>query len=469
MDAVTESAEDPYDVIVVGGGLAGLAAAWDLRTRRVLVLEADGRVGGRLYSMPRDPYWLNLGAGVFSSTPSPVRALVDEMGLHTREIPGSTSAVALGGRIVKSGPIETYPFRLPIPLAARASLIGAGIKLRRAVREYHRLGRVSGSESPAEADDRVAAFRSDLTFAEFLGRIHPDVDALMRATAANRIGAELETISANGAIGSFAYQWSGKRSLLNHNLVGGSSRLPETMAERLGGRVRTSARVTRVRPDQKGVTVSYVHDREERSVRTRAVVVATPADIARDIIDGLPSNVHRALGEIRYGPAVLASILTRETGPMPYDDIYAMITPKASSTVFINVASSVRDSKGRRPGGSVLMYSGGDAARSLLTADDARIETELTGAFSSIFPQAEPYIDEVVVQRWERIVPFAHPGRHLLKTDLDTNLVRVALAGDYLGSWGNMEAAVSSGQEAARRVAAVVEGDPPALAARTSS
>ncbi|CAN5132701.1 hypothetical protein BH09ACT13_BH09ACT13_12300 [soil metagenome] len=38
------------DVVVVGAGIAGLAAAWSLRDRDVLVLEAEDRVGGRMKS-----------------------------------------------------------------------------------------------------------------------------------------------------------------------------------------------------------------------------------------------------------------------------------------------------------------------------------------------------------------------------------------------------------------------------------
>jgi len=58
------------DAVIVGGGIAGLASAWDLRNRDILVLEASDRLGGRIRSETRDPYWLNLGAHVFSG---PVR------------------------------------------------------------------------------------------------------------------------------------------------------------------------------------------------------------------------------------------------------------------------------------------------------------------------------------------------------------------------------------------------------------
>jgi oxygen-dependent protoporphyrinogen oxidase len=86
-----------------------------------------------------------------------------------------------------------------------------------------------------------------------------------------------------------------------------------------------------------------------------------------------------------------------------------------------------------------------------LARDDAAIEAELTTAFERIFPPARGHVCEAVVQRWQRVVPFAHPGRHRIQPDLETDLGRVVLAGDYLGSWGNMEAAVESGISAAAR------------------
>ena len=54
--------EGRYEAVIVGAGIAGLTAGWTLRDRKILALEATDRVGGRMRSEPRGPYWLNLGA-----------------------------------------------------------------------------------------------------------------------------------------------------------------------------------------------------------------------------------------------------------------------------------------------------------------------------------------------------------------------------------------------------------------------
>ena len=53
------------DAIVIGGGIAGMSAAWRLRHSDVLVLEGSNRIGGRLRSERRGAYWLNWGGHVF--------------------------------------------------------------------------------------------------------------------------------------------------------------------------------------------------------------------------------------------------------------------------------------------------------------------------------------------------------------------------------------------------------------------
>ena len=103
------------DVVIVGGGIAGLSAAWRLRHRDVLLLEAGDRLGGRMRSDPCGRYWLNYGAHLFPGPGSLVDAMARECGLETVPVTGSMMGLAVGSTVVDGGRVETYPLRLPLP------------------------------------------------------------------------------------------------------------------------------------------------------------------------------------------------------------------------------------------------------------------------------------------------------------------------------------------------------------------
>ena len=79
------------DVVVIGGGIAGLAAAWRLRHRDVLLLEASDRQGGRMRSEVRGEYWLNYGAHLFPPPGSIVDGMASECGLETAPVTATVS------------------------------------------------------------------------------------------------------------------------------------------------------------------------------------------------------------------------------------------------------------------------------------------------------------------------------------------------------------------------------------------
>src|SRR3954452_2290608 len=145
-----------HDVVVVGGGIAGLSAAWRLRHRDVLLLEAGDRLGGRMRSDPCGDYWLNYGAHPFPAPGSLVDRMATECSLETVPVTGGMMGLALGDTILEGGRVESYPFRLPLSLRERFAFAKAGVKVKLAVRRY------------GAAENRYE-FENDRSFADFLG------------------------------------------------------------------------------------------------------------------------------------------------------------------------------------------------------------------------------------------------------------------------------------------------------------
>ncbi|MFM9125315.1 MAG: FAD-dependent oxidoreductase [Actinomycetota bacterium] len=173
---------EEHDVVVVGAGIAGLAAGWDLRDLDVVVVEATERPGGRIWSAERGPIWLNLGAHVYGGPDSAVGRLLDETGVQATDVPGSLTAVSYDGHLVSDGPIELYPLRLPFSTSARLEFVRVGLKLRRLVARYAKVARPVAGEDPAVLQQRMLDFMDDASFTDAIGRMSPEVDAFFRCT-----------------------------------------------------------------------------------------------------------------------------------------------------------------------------------------------------------------------------------------------------------------------------------------------
>jgi len=403
------------EVVVVGGGIAGLSAAHALRDRDVVVLEAADRAGGRIHSEPRGENWLNFGAHVFAGESSASGKLLAELGVRAEPVPGRLAAVSLNGKIVSRGPVETLPFRLPMPLRSRFALLRAGLRLRLAVRQYAKIAAVRDGEDAFERQQRLLEFLDDRSFSEFSGPLPEDVDLLFRSTLTRSSG-EPEELAAGYGVGYFHLVWD-KKGGLSRNILGGSGVVIDALRAELSDRMRLGTQVTSVERTHAGVRVEVA---DGRSIEARAAIVATPAYATREIVTDLPAETAAALAAIPYGPYVVGAFLTRETGPMPWDDLYALATPKRSFSMLFNDSLDDED------------------VRDLFLAD-----------LHAVLPATRGLVEEVVIKRWQKGLPFPRVGRSRLQPALTRPLGRVHLAGDYLGTWYT-ETAVQTGLAAAR-------------------
>lgn len=443
------------DVVIVGGGLAGLAAGWRTRQWDAVLLESGDRVGGRIRSERRGPYWLNWGGHVLAGPGSSTDDLLSEVGVTAVAVPGSLTSMSMNGRLIGGGRIETYPFRIPMSMAARAAIAFNGARVGLEVLKYANVVRRRAGESAASRQQRIYDFDNERTFADFVGELPEDAAALF-ATTVTRSGGDMDQISAGAGIGYFSLVWNVGQGL-SRGVVGGPSTLTESVAAALGDRIRLGAEVQEIVHQAESVVVRYRQGGADHEVEGRYVILATPATVSHRVAVDLPAEVREALGAVVYGPHVSAAFLTDETSPRRWDDSYAISCPKRSFAIALNQASIVRATEATRaPGGSIMTFSPAGLGRALLDKSDeeivathlADLEQVLGAGFADSVVEAEP-------ARWPDGSPYCFPGRAKLQPILMRRGSRVFLAGDYLGTLYT-ESAISTGFAAAQEAASLL-------------
>jgi monoamine oxidase len=205
------------DVIVIGAGFAGLAAATELADRGVdvLVVEARDRVGGRVWSDRAGGAVIERGAEFVLDGYDVLRGHAARFGL---ELAGTGMSYYV--REPRGVPCTAEELQAAGRAVARAARQETAGGVRSAAGGGDRLGGPSVAEVVASADLSPAAAEAVLARVE-----------ISAALGADRLSAEVLEHAA-------AFE-----PLPSHRIAGGNQQLAEAMAERLGERVRLGVEV----------------------------------------------------------------------------------------------------------------------------------------------------------------------------------------------------------------------------------
>jgi protoporphyrinogen/coproporphyrinogen III oxidase len=295
------------DVAIVGGGIAGLAAAYELSRRGVsfVLLERSGRAGGVIVSEQVDGYTIDGGPDALLVQKPDAIALCRQLGLGERLVPTRQPRLAYiqrGGRLhaLPAGSVLGIPTRIA-PFLATALFTWAG-KLRMGAEIFVPAKRDDEDESIGAFITRRFGAEATMYLAEpLLAGIHAgDVDRLsMRALFPRFVEDERQYGSLLRAFRRRAQTPSPDGAF--RSLPGGLSEMVEALTRALpADAIRLRTPVTRISADGERFRVDTGAD---GPVLSRAVIAASPAYATASMLRDYDGEIARLCGEIPYASA----------------------------------------------------------------------------------------------------------------------------------------------------------------------
>ncbi len=465
--AVKAEEHEFHEIVIVGGGIAGLSTAYHLPGRDVLVLEKAAEVGGRSISGYRDGYWYAKGTEYVGIPYGALDNIVKGLKIPLLPIAPPMDATWSDGKIY-------FGFSGMIKLLTRTGGI-------RGLKKFHRLitARYADFEEFQEArqegeipDTEKLDDLDKITAAQWMEK--NDIPQTYRdkynVTAMGLFGANLDEISALSLFEEVAFDFEGfDPSELEENEAlplktgdesafsfrTGIAEVSKSIARHLGQAVRTGCTVTSVDRIEEGYLVSYLSGEKKKTVEADIVVVAVPAPVAVKIAQkSMPPEQLRIASGINYAPYVTCAMFFSEPIftksfdlAMPADffftDFYDSTwvqrhkDPKAPKNIYINSAyiapKSFKDD-------------------SILKLSDSEIVDKVFHDLEKVFPGCRDKMTGYDIHRFSYAYPVMEPGTLM-------NLSKLHSLGNgslfFAGDWTiypTFESACESGRLAAERI-----------------
>jgi oxygen-dependent protoporphyrinogen oxidase len=449
-------------IAIVGGGIAGLAAAFELQRRGtpLLLLEASPRLGGVVMTERAGEFLLDAGADSFLTQKPAALALCDELGLRDRVMALQAPSTAF---ILRGGQLHPLPPSSVLGLPIRARDLGAS-----------RLFSVRGKariliepwlpRAPSRGDESIGAFmrrrfgREAVTYVAepLLAGIHVgDVERLsMRALfprfveAESRFGSVLRGLRA---------QSGGTHEPGFRTLAGGLQTMIDAMAAQLPpSSLRLEAPVASVEAHERMV----VGLERGEPIACDAAILTVPAHAAAAIVVGLDASLAALLRRIQYASSATVLLAYPRAAVRHPLAGSGFVVPRAERRVSITAASWLSSKwADRAPAGFALVraFLAGTRTPALLEAGDDRIVDVAHGDLAKLLAiGGTPTLARVY--RWTRATPQHEVGHADLVAEIDRQLARhprLFLAGSgYRGT--GIPDVIADARETAGRAAAAV-------------
>jgi oxygen-dependent protoporphyrinogen oxidase len=429
--------------IVIGAGIAGLTAAHTLSKAgiAVKVLEASGRIGGRMRTDVVNGFVVDCGAQFLSSEYGLLLSIIREM-----ELESAIRHTSRWSAIVRDGKLSRI--RVDNPLDALTSgLLSLTEWLKLGWRTWHMRNPLTAL--PLNDYSRWAAFDTETAAAWTNRNVGSAItEYIVEPMLQGFYFQEPEDTSLALSLILSAFGFRRSRTL---TIESGMGRLPEMLASRLD--VTLNSPVISLQLGKDSVTVVTNQSRFEADY----VVLAVPATEARRIFIDV-DELEQRLMATRYSANINIAVMTDDRFHLPESltAVYGLLIPRRERACIAAIGIESNKSRDRAPRGQLfnIMLSGANSEAMLSLPDDAVLKVVMPEA-EKYLPELSKHITSTVFYRWTQAEPYSHVGRsmdlRIYRDRLHLSNKRVLLAGDYMNT-PYTEGAAESGQWAANQI-----------------
>jgi monoamine oxidase len=323
------------DIVIIGGGVAGLSAAYFLRGKDWLLLEKEDHFGGNAYQEEFDGQPFATGSA-FAYKGDYGDQLSAEMGLKLLPVNNPDAT------------IENKTFA-PDTWVAGLDQLPYSKEVRESFKKFRDdMMKINVPNHLAELDSQP--------FTRFTAGYSPEIQQWWDGFGPSNWGATTADTSAFVALTSLqglVKREDNLRVILPGGLGCITHKLVEVLQPQYKDRMLGQATVLSVVSEQDHVQVNYFHDGKVTTVTARAVIMCTAKYITSRLVAGLPEEQKAAMHRTRYAPYPVVNAIFDK--PI-YNRGYDTWCPGNSFTDFIVADWTVRDQPGYRQKNNILTF-----------------------------------------------------------------------------------------------------------------
>ncbi len=412
--------------IIIGGGITGLSAAWELQKHNAeyILLEESGRWGGKIVSREMEVegqrFLVDGGPDTLVTRKREAWQLAMEVGLRDEVVnPGSETKniyVVDGGR--------PYPVPLSPALFFSSPLLTWRGKLRLLTEPFQPARRDDDDESLADfVTRRLGREALEKFIGPVLGGIYNTDPQKQSILVSSPVMREMEKEAGSLVLASvgrmFAKKEQGERLPRFINFKKGMEHLPETIALQLTGKLLLNSPVAGITQTETGFTVQLA---DGSALSGETVILATPANVSALLLREAAPQAAEKLAKIEHKNIGTISLVFRESDIPPAPVINGLMVPRREKRNIDAMTFTSRKSPERSAPGYALMrvfLGGGNPA--MVTCDDETLVNTVCAELGDLVGiRARPLT--YTVFRWEQGFPQAEVDHLARVTEIESLL-----------------------------------------------